>query len=100
LIAVYDGASLRPLVFGNTSAVGRDGNFFTIISSSTTASFDDTADQPQLRAPRAEQQLDAFLTAIPTTRHHVAVISTTACCYSLLPAADQKACSALAELPP
>ncbi|MET4073781.1 C25 family cysteine peptidase [Hymenobacter sp. UYCo722] len=83
LFAVYDGATLRPL--GLPAAFQRCGqapNYFYYFSGTTAA---DTLDNLNYSATR-QQQLDAFLTAIPNNAY-VAVISTNRLRYSLLPAA-------------
>ncbi|GAA4051957.1 hypothetical protein GCM10022409_43550 [Hymenobacter glaciei] len=85
LIAVYDAASLRPLVMPAAyQRCGQNGNYSYFFSTSATTSVD-TLDNLNYSATR-QQQLDAFLTAIPNNAY-VAVISTNRLRYSLLPAA-------------
>ena len=86
LIAVYDGGSLRPIIM--PAAYPRCGltpNFAYYFSTAAPTSGADTLDNLNYSATR-QQQLDAFLTAIPNNAY-VAVISTNRLRYSLLPAA-------------
>ena len=86
LIAVYDGASLRPLVMPAAyQRCGQAPNYFYYFSTTAPANAADTLDNLNYSASR-QQQLDAFLTAIPNNAY-VAVISTNRLRYSLLPAA-------------
>ncbi|MCI1186183.1 C25 family cysteine peptidase [Hymenobacter sp. DH14] len=86
LIAVYDGATLRPLVMPATyQRCGQAPNYFYYFSKTAPTSTTDTLDNLNYSAAR-QQQLDAFLTAIPN-KAYVAVISTNRLRYSLLPAA-------------
>ena len=86
LIAVYDGGSLRPIIM--PAAFQRCGlapNFAYYFSTTTPTSAADTLDNLNYSATR-QQQLDAFLAAIPNNAY-VAVISTNRLRYSLLSAA-------------
>ena len=86
LIAVYDGASLRPLVMPAAfQRCGQAPSYFYYFSTIVPANAADTLDNLNYSAAR-QQQLDAFLTAIPNNAY-VAVISTNRLRYSLLPAA-------------
>ena len=86
LIAVYDGASLRPLVLpAGFQRCGQAPNYSYYFSTAAPASPTDTLDNLNYSVTR-QQQLDAFLTAIPNNAY-VAVISTNRLRYSLLPAA-------------
>ncbi|GAB3732568.1 hypothetical protein GCM10027594_14430 [Hymenobacter agri] len=86
LIAVYDGTSLRPLVMPAAyQRCGQVPNYAYYFSAATRANASDTLDNLNYSATR-QQQLDAFLTAIPNNAY-VAVISTNRLRYSLLPAA-------------
>lgn len=85
LFAVYDGTTLRPLVMPAAyQRCGQTPNYFYYFSTSATTSVD-TLDNLNYSATR-QQQLDAFLTAIPNNAY-VAVISTNRLRYSRLPAA-------------
>ena len=86
LIAVYDGGSLRPIIMpAGFQRCGLAPNFAYYFSTSAPISAADTLDNLNYSATR-QQQLDAFLTAIPSNAY-VAVISTNRLRYSLLPAA-------------
>ena len=85
LIAVYDGATLRPVVMPAAFArCGQAPNYSYFFSKEVTAA-GDTLDNLNYSTTR-QQQLDAFLSAIPNNAY-VAVISTNRLRYSLLPAA-------------
>jgi hypothetical protein len=84
LIAVYDGGSLRPISMpAGYQRCGLASNSVYYFSTSATSNVD-TLDNLNYSATR-QQQLDAFLTAIPNNAY-VAVISTNRLRFSLLPA--------------
>ena len=86
LIAVYDGSSLRPIIMPAAyQRCGISPNFSYFFSATAQATTADSLDNLNYSATR-QQQLDAFLTAIPNNAY-VAVISTNRLRYSLLPAA-------------
>ena len=85
LVAVYDGTTLRPLVMPTAyPRCGQAPNYSYFFSTAATSSVD-TLDNLNYSAAR-QQQLDAFLSAIPANAY-VAVVSTNRLRYSLLPAA-------------
>jgi hypothetical protein len=89
LIAVYNGASLRPVAMPTAyQRCGQAPNNFYYFSTADPASTNtavDTLDNLNYSATR-QQQLNAFLTDIPVGAY-VAVVSTNRLRYSLLPAA-------------
>ena len=86
LIAVYDPGSLRPLVLPAAyQRCGQAPNYAYYFSASAQANAADTLDNLNYSTTR-QQQLDAFLTAIPNNAY-VAVLSTNRLRYSLLPTA-------------
>jgi hypothetical protein len=88
LIAVYNGASLRPITMPTTyQRCGQSPDFFYYFSTTDPANpaNRDTLDNLNYSVTR-QQQLDAFLSAIPNGAY-VAVVSANRLRYSLLPAA-------------
>ena len=86
LIAVYNPASLRPVAMpAGFQICGLAPNNFYYFSEADTATPADTLDNLNYSTVR-QQQLDAFLTAVPVGSY-VAVVSANRLRYSLLPAA-------------